>query len=77
MEYMTTDDYYCDTEYHNTLDDARAFAIERAERIGDENYPVTVSMVVPLEVYKFVEPVIPEPTVVCTCVTARTCIVNA
>jgi hypothetical protein len=60
-----------------TLDQARETAKEYAEDYAcDEIYdePFTVVMCVPLETYTIARP---EPTpVVCTCVTARTCVVG-
>lgn len=73
MKFVVTEGYYFKRDEFDTLDEARAKAASLAEEIANENYPVTVSLIVPMEEYKYVEPVRPDPTVVCSCVTVRTC----
>lgn len=75
MKFQVIDEWNCDEIDFDTLEEAREFAIDRIENIGDESEVVTIALIVPMEEYRWVPPVEVQGSVACTCVATqvRTC----
>lgn len=75
MKFEVYNDYNCEKEHFSTLEAAQKYAKELACDLfdnGGDTYLVTVSMVMPLEVYEYEPPEPSDGKVTCTCVTATT-----